>query len=263
MRSAAPDPFQRRFAANLWGRQTSFAPPGSRLAAQPGFAVYRNTVMKGCIDALAANYPAVARLVGGEWFRAAAAVFVAASPPRSGSLVAYGAGFAEFLQDFEPAAVLPYLPDVARLDRCWTTAHVAADADVLAPDEVARWPGERLAASVLRLHPATRHAWFDGQPIYSIWSRNREGAAGDGDGGAEGEPIWRGEGALLTRPDGAVRWSAFDRAGVAFLDACAAGAPVAVAAEAALAAQADADLAALFAQLLGAGAFAAATSVSF
>src|SRR5690606_8245365 len=31
------------------------------LCGQPGFAVYRNTAIKGCIDALAANYPSVAR----------------------------------------------------------------------------------------------------------------------------------------------------------------------------------------------------------
>ena len=28
------------------------------------FAVYRNTVLKGCIDALQANYPTVGQLVG-------------------------------------------------------------------------------------------------------------------------------------------------------------------------------------------------------
>jgi hypothetical protein len=33
-------------------------------ARQPGFAVYRNTVLKGCIDALQANYPTVHALVG-------------------------------------------------------------------------------------------------------------------------------------------------------------------------------------------------------
>ncbi|MEO7726906.1 MAG: DNA-binding domain-containing protein, partial [Burkholderiales bacterium] len=51
------------------------------LTAQPAFAVYRNTVMKGCIDALQANYPAVTRLVGDEWLRAAASVYVRQSPP--------------------------------------------------------------------------------------------------------------------------------------------------------------------------------------
>jgi hypothetical protein len=48
----------------------------ARLARQPGFAVYRNTVIKGCVDALQANYPAVARLVGAEWFRSAATLLV-------------------------------------------------------------------------------------------------------------------------------------------------------------------------------------------
>ena len=36
------------------------------LYGQPAFAVYRNTVMKACIDALQANYPAVTRLVSEE-----------------------------------------------------------------------------------------------------------------------------------------------------------------------------------------------------
>jgi len=72
--------------------------------APPAFAVYRNTVMKGCIDALQANYPAVARLVGEEWFRAAAAVYVREHLPRTPMLLEYGAGFADFLARFEPAA---------------------------------------------------------------------------------------------------------------------------------------------------------------
>ena len=45
-------------------------------AGQPGFAVYRNTVAKACIDALAANYPVVQRLVGDAWFRGMAAAYL-------------------------------------------------------------------------------------------------------------------------------------------------------------------------------------------
>ena len=51
------------------------------LIEQPGFSVYRNTVMKGCIDALQANYPTVLRMVGEEWFRAVAALHVRKRPP--------------------------------------------------------------------------------------------------------------------------------------------------------------------------------------
>ena len=245
--------FQDGFAHAL------FAPPDAadlpagiaHLAAQPGFAVYRNTVMKGCIDALQANFPAVLRLVGEEWFRAAAAVHVRESPPTLPMLLEYGARFADFLERFPPAAELTYLAGVARLDRLWTEAHAAADADALDPAVLGLHTPEELARLVLTPHPATRWAWFGYAPIHTIWSRNRAGVppAEDLD--------WKPEGALLVRPVDAVAWQELDAAGCAFLDACAAGEPLGVAAQAALERRPGVDLAGLLAGLLAAGAFSA------
>jgi hypothetical protein len=224
------------------------------LTAQPGFAVYRNTVMKGCIDALHANFPAVAQLVGDEWFRAAAAVYIRGSPPANPTLLHYGKTFPEFLARFEPAADLPYLADVARLDCYWNEAHAARDECVLAPGAIAGLPPAALAALALRPHAAARWAWFPRTPAYTIWSRNRTQEALD-------EPLdWTPEGALLVRPGDAVRWIACDRPSCAFLDACAAGGTLAVAADAALAVDASADLARVMFTLLGAGAFRAMNS---
>jgi hypothetical protein len=220
-----------------------------RLAAQPGFAVYRNTVLKGCIDALQANYPAVARLVGEEWFRAAAAVYARDALPTHPTLLDYGAGLAGFLETFAPAAELPYLADVARLDRLWSEAHVAADALLLDPTAVAALEPDDMAAVRLLLHPAARWRWFEQAPIYSIWSRNRAGDA------EIGELAWRGEGALLTRPHGEVLHSPLDQAGAAFLDACAGGESIHEAVIAALDVDEHADLSALISQLLCAGVF--------
>ena len=124
------------------------------LVEQPGFAVYRNTVLKGCIDALQANYPAVLRLVGEEWFRAAAALHVRAQPPGDARLLLYGMDFPDFLRDFEPAADLPYLSGVALLDRFWTEAHVAAEAVALAPAALAGLSLDQLGDLVLAPHPA-------------------------------------------------------------------------------------------------------------
>ena len=224
-------------------------PEVAALVRQPGFAVYRNTVMKGCIDALQANYPAVARLVGDEWFRAAAAIFAREHIPAQATLLYYGEAFAEFLARFEPAAELPYLPGVARLDRFWTESHVAPDETALAPAALAGLAPEALADTVLHPHVAARWSWFADQPIYTIWQRNRE-APDD-----EREIDWRGEGVLLARPRGAVQWAPLDAAGCAFLDACAAGRPLDEAAIAALEAQEDADLAGMIRTLLQAGAF--------
>lgn len=252
--------FQDGFVQALWALPGAVPEHLRALVDQPGFAVYRNTVVKGCIDALQANFPAVSRLVGEDWFRAAAALYARAQPPGDSRLLVYGADFPDFLADFAPAADLPYLSCVARLDRFWTESHVAADALVLEPSALAGLPPEQLGDLVLQPHPAARWAWFDGQPIYTLWQRNRCSAA---EGMDSGDALdWTGEGALLTRPGGVVAWTALEAGGCAFLDACAAGRPLALAADEALARQADCDLARLMAALLQAGAFCSARSVS-
>lgn len=202
--------FERRFAAALLGREDD--PALAAITGQPGFAVYRNTVIAACIDALAANFPAVQRLVGEDWFRAAASVYVRAQPPRDGRLVGYGEGFAGFLAGFPPARELPWLADVARLDRWWTESHLAADGPVLDAAALGTLPVQGLAALRLRPHAAARWGWFPAQPVFTLWSRQREAVAP-----ADGID-WHGEGALLARPDGVVRWCTLDAAGCALLD---------------------------------------------
>ncbi len=96
--------YQDDFAQALLADDPCSASPAlAHLVTQPGFAIYRNTVLKGCIDALQANFPAVARLVGDEWFRAAAAVYARRELPSAPILLSYGRTFPEFLAGFEPA----------------------------------------------------------------------------------------------------------------------------------------------------------------
>lgn len=243
--------FQDGFSAALLGPAVD-APWLSTLESQPGFAVYRNTALKGCIDALQANYPTVCQLVGEEWLRAAAGVFARARPPLDGLLVDYGAGFADFLTGFAPAAELPYLSAVARLDRCWTECHLAADATAHTPtlgrDWLARLTPDTLPLMQLRPHPATRWAWCDEHPAYTLWQSHRDGLTPK-------EPLeWTGDGALLTRPHAEVVWHPLSRAGVAFLDACAQGHALEAAATSALGVEPTTDFAALINTLLDAGA---------
>ena len=163
----------------------------------------------------------------------------------------YGAGFAEFLEGFGPAANLPYLGAVARLDRCWTEAHLAADAPALQAAWLARQPPEALALLHLQPHPAARWQWCEDHPAYTLWQRQREQLQWDA------HLPWHGEGALLTRPHDAVQWVPLSHAGCALLDACAAGATFEDAAAQALQADPAADLPALVALLLRSGALRA------
>jgi hypothetical protein len=234
--------FQSAFADAVLDRGTAFG-------EHPAFAVYRNTVMTGWVDALQANYPSVARLVGAEWFRGAAVAYALQHAAPDARLTLYGSEFAAFLGASEPARDLRYLAGVARLDRAWTEAHVAADA-VCDAGFLASVPPHELGTVRVAVHPAARWAWFDALPVFTIWSRQRTPEP------STGELEWRSEGALLTRPGDTVQWRSATRAECAFLDACTGsrGALLADAAVAALAAQPQCDLAALFAGLLQAGA---------
>ncbi|MBS0429351.1 MAG: putative DNA-binding domain-containing protein [Proteobacteria bacterium] len=243
--------FERDFVGALFAERTEGA-AAPDWAAQPGFAVYRNTVHKGCIDALEANFPAVVRLVGRDWLRAAAARHVAAHPPRDACLLHYGEGFADTLAELA-GDELPYLSGVAALDRLWTASHTAADAPVLPADALAGLAPEALAGLRLPPHPAARWYASETLPLHSIWSANRSGDA------AALEALeamdWAGEGTLLTRPIGEVIWQPLPVGGCTFLDACARGDSLGEAAATTLDAHPDTDLAALLAQLLQAAAF--------
>jgi hypothetical protein len=242
--------FQDAFSAAVLGHAAA-APWLSALESQPGFAVYRNTALKGCIDALQASYPTVCQLVGEDWFRAAAAVHARAQPPLHGLLMDYGAGFADFLAGFAPAAELPYLPAVARLDRYWTECHLAADATPVDRQWLAQQAPETWPLVPLRPHPAARWAWCDAHPAYALWQRHRDSAALPTDWDSLN---WVGDGALLTRPFAEVTWRPLSRAGVAFMDACGQGRPLEAAATCALTVDPATDFAALMGTLLDAGA---------
>ncbi len=98
-------------------------------------SIYRNTSRATLTKALRLNFPAVERLVGEDFFAAAADRFIAHEPPRIAWLDLYGERFPEFLQGFEPSAALVYLPDVARLE--WSVCR-ALHAPEAAPLDCAR-----------------------------------------------------------------------------------------------------------------------------
>jgi hypothetical protein len=110
---------------------------GAGLAPRQRLNIYRNTMLGTLGNALRLSFPAVHALVGTDFFEGAAQLFVRTQPARSADLNAYGAEFPDFLQRFEPAATLAYLPDVARLEWAVNLALHAADAQPLDPSALA------------------------------------------------------------------------------------------------------------------------------
>ena len=168
--------------------------PDVRPTRERRFGVYRNNVKASLAAALAARFPVVARLVGEEFFTAMALVFIERQPPRSPVLVEYGAAFANFLERFDPAADLPYLPDIARLEWSRHTAFHSVDASAADIGQLAELSPETLGSVRLGLHPATAviaSPW----PIVSVWITNTHDAMPEAPAAD-----WTGETALVTRP---------------------------------------------------------------
>lgn len=210
------------------------------------FAVYRNNVVVGLVNALRAKFPATERIVGPDFFAAMSRVFVAVHPPRSKILHTYGEDFGDFIAAFEPAAELPYLADIARLEAARTRAYHAADAAPLGAEDFAALDPPQAATLRLTLHPSlqvvrSRH------PVVTIWAMNA--------GEAELAPVNTDapEDVLILRPHLAVTVQTLPPGGAAFLRALAAGATLSEAAEAALADDSAFDLPANLAGLIGAG----------
>ncbi|MGL9621478.1 DNA-binding domain-containing protein [Bradyrhizobium sp. U531] len=217
-------------------------------SANRRYDVYRNNVTVSLIDALAAIYPAVQRITGTEFFRAMARVHVRSHPPTSPLLFEYGHDFPEFIEAYDHAQDMPWLADVARIERAWLDAYHAADAAPLSPDRLSAVTPDRLAGLIFTPHPAARCLRSQYAAV-TIFAANRDGA-----------PVMRidastPEDALITRPEFDVTVHRLPPGGAVFADGLITGLSLGEAAAAALDAAPEFDLAANLAGLIEAGAF--------
>ena len=229
---------QARFAAHLLAPPGPEAPADLTAVVAPGgapaeerLAVYKNNVHARLVEALDAAFPAVARLVGPDFFRYAAQEFIARRPPRSPVLAEYGAGFPEFLARFAPAASVPYLADVARLEQLYLEAYHGAEATPVAADTFAAALADPRAASIA-LHPSAR-LMTSRHPVSRIWELNRRPDFPAGRTQIPGNAEWL----LVIRPHATVEVRRLGRGAHAVLAALAADGSLAASLAAGIAAE--------------------------
>lgn len=221
----------------------------SQVALASRYNIYRNNVTVSLIDALAAIYPTVQRIAGADFFRAMARFHLRCSPPHSPLLFEYGRDFPAFIAEYEYARPVPWLADVARIERAWLDAYHAADAKPLPASAFTSLPQDRLADIQFKPHPATRIVKSNYSAV-TLFAAYR-------DAQDVGEPVATAgpENALVTRPEleVTVRYLSPDHS--SFLDALLSGCCLSEATNATLAAFPDFDLAASITGIIEAGAF--------
>ena len=215
------------------------------------YNVYRNNVTVSLINALVATFPATQRITGADFFRAMARFHVRAAPPTSPLLFEYGHDFPDFIERYEYARSMPWLADVARIERAWLDAYHAADAEPLTPQALASIPPEQLSDVVLTPHPAARIV-CSCFPAISIFVANRN------DSPVSHVEATDPEDALVTRPGLEVTLRHLPSGGAAFLSRLIEGETFGAAAAAAFANSPQFDLSANIAGMIEAGAFTAA-----
>lgn len=233
--------FQRRFALAVMGRRN----PGTFGA--PGFAVYRNTWVKGLLDALQANYPVVATLLGPDAFSSVAVEYARTKRSASPVLALYGERFPAHLAGHPLSEELPYLGDVARLERLWTECFFAADDEALNPAIFRRLLPEQAAALRPRLTAAARLARFE-TPAITIWEAHKQGEF------EELEPEWRPEHVLVHRKGASVSVRLLSKPEFQLLSELRQGRSIGEAIEAVAAANCSAEIPSLIANIISSGA---------
>jgi hypothetical protein len=206
-------------------------------AAEHRIDVYRNNAREAFRKALAADYPVIERLVGGECFRGLARHYMREHPSRSGDLQGYGHEFAAFLAGRYGDGPHDYLADVARLEWAYQEVLGAPDASPIAVERLAAYVPEELETLRLRLHPALRLV-RSGYPILRIWQLNQP----DADPQSRIDLASGGDAVLVRRLPDHVELRRLESGDYALLDALRAGAGLAAAVDCAVAAAPDFDL---------------------
>jgi len=192
-------------------RNPEGAPAGKR------FSVYRNNVAVSLSEALELTFPVVRTLVGDEFFKAMAGVFLRQHQPTSPVLMYYGAELPAFLQGFTPVAHLGYLPDVARIELALCRSYHAADHPPIEPSEMQCISPDDLLLIRLRLG-ACVHLIRSDWPAASLFHANSDPAAP--------KPVMQCEDALITRLEFDPEVTALPPGGGAFVAALMNNAPL-------------------------------------
>lgn len=210
------------------------------------FAVYRNNVVVTLIEALRAQFPAVARLMGEHGFSLLARRYVSLHPPLSPVLHTYGATFADYLRQ-EPALWrLAFIADVAQIEYAYLCAYHAPEAVPLAMAALTAVQAQRLEDVRFDWHPSALLIRSD-FPAFTILADNLRPE----------EPPARqlsiGEDGLVVRPGTAVNVRILAPGVYEFLSAIREGNTLGAAADQGAEAAADFDLTHALSVLMGEG----------
>lgn len=148
----------------------------ARVPVATRLGIYAGAYRSRLADALAANYPALAKLLGAADFATLAVDYVRAHDSPFFSIRYYGDQLPAFLAAHEDYTAAPVLAELARWEWTMTCVFDAADAAPLAHTELASIPPQRWARLRFVWHPSVHRlelAWN----VPQLWQALSDDAA--------------------------------------------------------------------------------------
>jgi hypothetical protein len=149
---------QEDFQALLLGRESGIdahVVGTARVSIATRLGIYSDGYCSRLIEALQANFPALAKLLD-EDFAALGTAYVRANDSTFRSIRYYGAGLADFLAEHADYAQAPILAELARWEWAMTEVFDAADEAPLAPSVFSQIEPSRWGDLQFRFHPSVR-----------------------------------------------------------------------------------------------------------
>jgi hypothetical protein len=149
---------------------TARVPIATRLGIY--FSAYRSRLT----EALATNYPVLAKLLGEADFAALAADYIAAHDSPFFSIRYYGDALAKFLATRADYAAAPVLAELAQWEWAMTAVFDAADVPPLGADDLSRIPPAQWAQLRFRWHPSVQRLslWWNVPQLWRALSDDGE-----------------------------------------------------------------------------------------
>jgi len=126
--------------------------------------IYQNNVFGAIQEYLEEVYPATRGVVGADFFKQMAQVFIQKTPPSVGNIHLYGKGFAKLCRSIEGLEGLPYLDDLIRYEWALHQSYYSVVSDALDPSSL---PQDELLTAEVVLNNSVSLICSE-YPIYQI-----------------------------------------------------------------------------------------------
>jgi hypothetical protein len=127
-----------------------------RMTAAERVEIYANGYFYRILEVLKEDYPATLAVAGADNFHNLATGYLIDYPPSKPSIYYAGKNFADYLIAHPLSERIPYLADLARLERTTLESFHAADAETLDADAMGAIEPDQWPTLMMQAHPAMR-----------------------------------------------------------------------------------------------------------